>query len=126
LVFPSKRLAPIVFSISPPPQERGGIAFVSLYITTRRDEDLSLGNINPVNLRGLKQALFVLHSLEQGKNAKDIAEEFGGDTQLVEIWTNFLIHNHWIEKIEVDSGGARYLVTDKGKDWLQRVDGLVA
>ena len=83
-----------------------------------------LGNINPVNLRGLKQALFVLHSLEEGRAAEEIAERLGGDQQLVEIWTNFLIHNHWIEKTRVDSGGVRYLVTDKGKDWLQRIDGL--
>lgn len=85
-----------------------------------------IGNINPVNLRGLKQALFVLRNLEQGKDVKEVAETFDGDVQLVEIWTNFLIHNHWIEKIEVDAGGARYLVTDKGRDWLQRIGGLVA
>jgi hypothetical protein len=110
---------------SSPPQERGGMAFVSsLYITTRRDGDLLLGNINPVNLRGLKQALFVLHSLEKGRPAKEIAERLGGDLQLVEIWTNFLIHNHWIENIKVDSVGVRYLITDKGKDLLQRIDGL--
>lgn len=82
-----------------------------------------LGNTNPVNLRGLKQALFVLHSLEVGKSAKEIAESLGGDSQLAEIWTSFLIHNHWIEKINDDSGGAGYLVTDKGKDWLKSIDG---
>lgn len=113
------------FVFFPTPQERGGMAFVSsLYIATRRNGDLLLGNINPVNLRGLKQALFVLHSLEEGRPAKEIAERLGGDLQLVEIWTNFLIHNHWIEKTKVDSGGVRHLITDKGKDWLQRIDGL--
>lgn len=82
-----------------------------------------IGNINPVNVRGLKQALLVLRSLEKGTNAQHIVENFGGDMQLVEIWTNFLIHNHWIEKIEVDAGRARYVVTDKGRDWLHRIDG---
>lgn len=79
------------------------------------------GNINPVNLKGLNQALFVLQSLEQGKGADQIVEEFDGDLQLVEIWTNFLIHNHWIEKIMVDSGNYTYLVTDKGREWSKRV-----
>lgn len=83
-----------------------------------------VGNINPVHLKGLRQALFVLGSLEQGKGSHEIADNFDGDKQLVEIWTNFLIHNHWIEKIEVDAGGARYLVTDKGRDWLHRIEGL--
>lgn len=79
-------------------------------------------NIKPQNLRGLKQALFVLDGLEQGKHSHDIAESLGGDAQIVEIWTNFLIHNHWIKKIEVDTGGARYLVTDKGGDWIRKID----
>ena len=82
-----------------------------------------IGNINPVNLRGLKQALLVLRSLEEGKNVQHIVENFGGDMQLIEIWTNFLIHNHWIEKIEGDAGRAKYLVTDKGRDWIHRIDG---
>lgn len=82
---------------------------------------LLLGNINPVNLRGLKQALFVLHSLEQGKSSQQITKYFDGDAQLVDIWTNFLIHNHWIEKIEDYSGGARYIVTDKGREWTERL-----
>lgn len=82
---------------------------------------LLLGNINPVNLRGLKQALFVLHSLEQGKSSQQIIKYFDGDTQLVEIWTNFLIHNHWIKKIEDDSGAARYIVTGKGREWTERL-----
>jgi hypothetical protein len=82
---------------------------------------LLIGNINPVNLKGLKQALFVLHSLELGKDAKAIIEKFEGDAPLVEIWTNFLIHNHWVEKIEVDSNGARYFVTDKGRHRLHRI-----
>lgn len=75
-------------------------------------------------MRGLRQALFVLRSLEQGKSADQIVEKFDGDTQLVEIWTAFLIHNHWIEKIEADGGGARYLVTDKGASCLDRLDGV--
>lgn len=73
-------------------------------------------NINPVNLRGLKQALFVLQSLEKGMTSEQISEQFDGDTQLVEIWTNFLIHNHWI--LYNDSG---YAISEKGREWLHRI-----
>ncbi len=79
-----------------------------------------IGNINPVNLRGLKQALFVLQSLEQGKTADQIVDRFDGDRQLVEIWTNFLVHNQWI-KLEVNNGIARYVATNKGIEWLNRL-----
>jgi hypothetical protein len=80
-----------------------------------------LGNTNPVNLRGLKQALFVLHSLEQGKSSQQITNNLDRDAQLVAMWTNFLIHNHWIEKIEDYSGGVRYIATDKGRKWTKRL-----
>lgn len=85
---------------------------------------MQLGNINPVNLRGLKQALYVLECLVQGKEREQIAMHFDGDLQLVELWSSFLIHNHWIEKAEDDENNSRYLVTDNGRDWLHRVDGI--
>lgn len=80
------------------------------------------GNINPVNLKGLRQALFVLQSLENGMNADRIAEEFQGDIQLVEIWTCFLLHNGWIEK----TNEGKFSATDKGKEWRTRLPDVEA
>jgi hypothetical protein len=78
--------------------------------------DLLVDNINPVNLKGLKQALFVLQSLEKGITAEQVSEQLDGDTQLVEIWTNFLIHNHWIQ-----FSGSGYVISEKGREWLHRL-----
>ena len=84
---------------------------------------MQVGNVNPADLRGLKQALYVLQSLEQGKTADQIVDRFGGDRQLVAIWTSFLIHNQWIKKVEVDdSGDARYIATDKGDGLVEQIE----
>jgi hypothetical protein len=79
---------------------------------------LLAGKVNPLNLRGLKQAVYVLQSLEQGKTTDQIVDKFKGDSQLVEIWTNFLIHNHWIER----KNASGFSATEKGKDWLDRIE----
>jgi hypothetical protein len=63
---------------------------------------MQIGNINPANLRGLKQEPYISSSLQGGNDVKQIAEVFDDDIQLVEIWTNFLIHNHWIQKNAID------------------------
>ena len=92
------------------------------YSLTKECKGLALGNINPINLRGLKQALFVLHSLAEGKTTDQIVDTFDGDTQLVEIWTNFLIHNGWIDRTE----SGEFIHTEKGKAWQERFEESVA
>ena len=71
-----------------------------------------------MNLRGLKQTLYFLSSLEQGNDIKEIAEMFDGDIQLVEMWTNFLIRNRWIQKNAIDICA----MTDHGRDNLCSVN----
>ena len=75
-------------------------------------------SVNPLNLRGLKQALYILHSLEEGQDNGQIIQEFDGDSQLVEMWTNFLIHNHWIKKNEL----GEMIVTEKGSLCIRKYE----
>jgi hypothetical protein len=72
--------------------------------------DLLVESVNPLYLRGLKQALYILHNLEEGQTNDQIIQRFEGDSQLVEIWTTFLVDNYWITKNEL--GGMA--VTEKG------------
>lgn len=73
---------------------------------------------NPLYLRGLKQALYILHRLEGGQDNDQIIQEFDGDSQLVEIWTNFLVHNHWIKNNEL----GEMTVTEKGRLWIRKYE----
>jgi hypothetical protein len=41
-----------------------------------------------------------------------------GDKQLVDMWTNFLKHNHWITYDHLTSG---WVLTDKGKQWIEQI-----
>ena len=75
-------------------------------------------NTNPLNLRGLNQALYILHSLEKDQDNDQIIQEFDGDSQLVAIWTNFLVHNHWIKKNEL----GEITVTEKGRLWIRKYE----
>jgi predicted transcriptional regulator len=69
-------------------------------------------------LRGLKQALYILHGLEEGRDNGQIIQEFDGDRQLVEMWTNFLVHNHWIKKNKL----GKMMVTEKGSLWIRKYE----
>jgi hypothetical protein len=40
------------------------------------------------------------------------------DKQLVEMWTNFLLHNYWIT---FDGLTAEWVLTDKGKRWIKQI-----
>ena len=68
-------------------------------------------NVNPLQLTGLKQAIFVLKCMEDGMKESENVELFQGDKQLVDIWKNFLIHNEWINQAD-----SKWEVTDKGKE----------
>jgi hypothetical protein len=100
------------------PHDRGGMTFVSgVNDLSKENRRLLVGNINPVNLIGLRQALYVLQSLENGNTAGQIIDKFQGDGQLVEIWINFLIHNQWVERTKT----GEFSATEKGKDWRVRI-----
>ena len=72
-------------------------------------------SINPLQLRGLKQAFYVLHCLEEGRSNEEIIQKFDGDEQLVDIWISFVKHNHWIAQ---DSLG-QWRLTEKGRKWAR-------
>ena len=70
-------------------------------------------------LIGLKQATYVLKQVAQGKLPPQIVDAFDGDSQLVEIWTSFLID---IQGIERDKTCLKeYIVTEKGNTWLAKL-----
>ena len=46
----------------------------------------------------------------------EIMDLFHGDRQLVDIWTSFLLHNHWMDKPD-----GKFIVSDKGKEWISRL-----
>ena len=66
-------------------------------------------------MSGLTQAIYILKALEDGKSETEIVELFGGDKQIVDIWMNFLVHNHWMEH-----PNGKWQVTPKGKEWIER------
>jgi len=68
--------------------------------------------VNRTKLVGLQQAVYVSRCLIKGQRKKEIADEFQGDEQLVEMWMLFLKHNHWI-----DSSDGRWSLTAKGQAW---------
>jgi hypothetical protein len=71
--------------------------------------------IVPADLKGLTQAIFVLKALQDGKSENEIVDLFKGDQQIVQIWTSFLAHNHWMEHPD-----GKWEVTPKGKEWIER------
>lgn len=72
--------------------------------------------IDPVQLAGLKQAVYVMGCLARGHSDEEITRTFEGDEQLVEMWKSFLKHNQWMtESIE------GWSITTKGTMWSNRV-----
>jgi hypothetical protein len=70
---------------------------------------------DPLKLSGLHQAEFVLNSMIEGQSREATITKFEGDEQLVQMWTLFVVHNHWIER---NSSGAIAL-TEKGRRHLE-------
>jgi hypothetical protein len=101
-------LVPVLLDLPLPRVWRYGFHIRADIVVCR---DLLVESVNPLYLRGLKQALYILHSLEKGQDNDQIIQEFDGDSQLVAIWTNFLLHNHWIKKNEL----GEMTVTEKGR-----------
>ena len=74
----------------------------------------------PGSLRGLRQAVYVLQCLADGKTEQEIADTLEGDMQLVKIWSSFVLHSHFIENQRAHNGVMTWVVTDKGKDLLNK------
>jgi hypothetical protein len=72
----------------------------------------------PARLVGLEQACYVLQRLAEGKLPPQIVDDFDNDSQLVEIWTNFLTDVGWIKR---NVAGEGYTVTEKGQTWLTKL-----
>jgi len=70
--------------------------------------------VNPTDLVGLKQAAYVSRCLVNGQSKEDIARAFGGDVQLVDMWTLFVKYNHWINSSQDGS----WTFTAKGQQWI--------
>ena len=74
--------------------------------------------VDPSHLHGLEQAIYILEQLCGGKEKSVVIREMHGDKQLVEMWTNFLLHNYWIT---FDGLAGDWVLTDKGKRWIKQI-----
>jgi hypothetical protein len=71
--------------------------------------------INPVQLAGLKQAVYVMECLVRNDSEEEIVRMLGGDDQLFDMWKSFLKHNQWMT--ESMQG---WSITAKGAMWNKR------
>lgn len=74
-----------------------------------------LAPIDPLKLSGLHQAEYILSCMIEGQSREATITKFKGDEQLVQMWTLFVVHNHWVERNQF---GALAL-TEKGKRHLE-------
>lgn len=72
-------------------------------------------------LRGFHQAIFVLEQLCKRRSRDEVVEDLKGDKQLVDLWMNFLIHNHWIT---LDTPSKEWVLTEKGKRWIDQINNI--
>lgn len=72
--------------------------------------------IDPAQLAGLKQAMYVMESLFRNDSKEQIVKVLDGDEQLYNMWKLFLKNNNGIT--ETMEGWA---VTGKGAMWNRRV-----
>jgi hypothetical protein len=68
------------------------------------------------NLSEMQSALFILKCLSEGKNEEYLIQRFDNDEQLVRIWMNLLTEL----KLLVINVVGEYVITNKGKDYLQK------
>jgi hypothetical protein len=68
------------------------------------------------NLSEMQSALFILKCLSEGKNEEYLIQRFDNDEQLVRIWMNLLTE---LKLLAVNVVG-EYVITNKGKDYLQK------
>lgn len=93
-------------------------------MTALSDIDSSDIIINPGNsiskLEGLKQPVHILNHIYEGKALPDILNMCDGDSGMLESWLSFMTNFGWIEKVLDDGNERMFIVTEKGKDTLQR------
>jgi hypothetical protein len=68
------------------------------------------------DLSEMQSAFFILKCLSEGKNEEYLIQRFDNDEQLVRIWMNLLTEL----KLLVVNVVGEYVITNKGKDYLQR------
>jgi hypothetical protein len=68
------------------------------------------------NLSEMQSALFILKCLSEGKNEEYLIQRFDNDEQLVRIWMNLLTEL----KLLVLNVVGEFVITNKGKDYLQK------
>ena len=73
-------------------------------------------------LQGMHAASFILRGLCTGKDKGELLEELQGDAQLFDMWMVFLVHNHWVEKRMSKGKGVKWVMTVKGKEWVDRLE----
>jgi hypothetical protein len=71
-------------------------------------------------LEGLKQPVHILNYIYEGKALPDILSMCDGDNGMLESWLSFMTNFGWIEKLLDDGDEHIFIVTEKGKDTLQR------
>jgi hypothetical protein len=59
---------------------------------------------------------------EEGDTEDKIAIALGGDRQLVKMWVSFLVHNNWVAHVHDDIMSEKWIVTDKGKIWIDNLN----
>jgi hypothetical protein len=74
--------------------------------------------VNPLKLRGLAQAAFILFCFEMGVQEFEIIKKVKGDYGLVKMWLSFLLHNHYMAKEFHPDVCFIYSVTEKEKNSL--------
>ena len=72
-------------------------------------------SIDPMKLSGLHQAEYILSCMVEGQSREATITKFKGDEQLVQMWTLFVVHNHWVER---DQFG-KITPTEKGRRHLE-------
>ncbi|MGC2574730.1 MAG: hypothetical protein WA364_24715 [Candidatus Nitrosopolaris sp.] len=63
------------------------------------------------NLSRIKQAIYILRCISDGRTRNDIVENFDSDEQLVSIWINYLKERNYLN--------ASSEVTDEGHSFLR-------
>lgn len=71
-------------------------------------------------LEGLKQPVHILNHIYEGKALPDILKMCDEDSGMLESWLSFMTNFKWIEKVLDDGNEHMFIVTEKGKETLQR------
>jgi predicted transcriptional regulator len=69
----------------------------------------------------LKSSVVLMSAIENKKSKASISKVFCGDFQLVEMLLLYLHHNHCIK--EQGDSKCGWVVTEKGKDWIEKYSG---